>query len=184
MVVFTVFGRFRRRVPAPWQPALEADERVVAWARTRDDQVLVATNWGLWLPEDPPLDRNRSYRLGWHEIHKATWANRRLTVIAAHEVDQAEEYRVMADLAPVSFLLDDPDRLPAEVHDRVNRSVAYTSHHDLAAGGGVRVVARRVSGVDGLTWVVRYDQGTDSLCAGVVGATAELVRQTRAMQIG
>lgn len=183
-MVFTVFGRFRRRVPAAWQPPLEADERVVAWARTADDQVLVATNWGLWLPEDPPTEAGRSYRLGWHEIHKAAWSNRRLTVTAAHEVDRSHEYRVMADLAPVSFQLDDPDQLPAEVHDRVNRSVAYTSHHDLAAGGGVRVVARRVSGVDGLTWVVRYDQGTDMRGTGVATATADLVRQTMAMQIG
>jgi hypothetical protein len=60
------------------------------------------------------------------------------------------------------------------VRDRVSRSVAYTRHHDVP-GGGVRVVARRVPGVDGVTWHVRFDEGTDAADPAVAEVTAELV---------
>ncbi len=41
------------------------------------------------------------------------------------------------------------------------RSVAYTAHHHLPAGGGARIVGRRVPGVNGISWAVRYDSDTD-----------------------
>jgi hypothetical protein len=61
---------FRRRpkLPAAQRPALGPGERVVAWAALDRDDVVVATNHGLYLPDRP--------RLGWHEIHKATWSGR------------------------------------------------------------------------------------------------------------
>ena len=49
--------------------------------------------------------------------------------------------------------------LPDQVRTRVTRSVAYTTHHPMPTGG-VRVVGRRVSGQNGLSWAVRYDSGT------------------------
>ncbi len=57
---------------------------------------------------------------------------------------------------------------------RVTRSVAYTSHHPLPAGG-LRIVGRRVSGVDGLSWAVRYDAGTPVDAEPVLKVTGELV---------
>jgi hypothetical protein len=91
----------------------------------------------------------------------------------------AEGYTVMADGAPIVVALADPDDVPAEIRDRVTRSVAYTMHHPVP-GGGVRVVGRRVSGRDGLTWNVRYDDGTDAHAPDVVAATNKLVADASA----
>jgi hypothetical protein len=145
---------FRRKpkLPADQRPALEPDERILAWSPTGGDGVAVATNRGLWLPG--------LQRLGWHEIHKAVWSGSELVVTPASVVAEREGYTVVADQPILSALLPDPGELPDQVHTRVTRSVAYTEHHPLPEGGGVRVVARRVSGVDGLTWTVRYDPGT------------------------
>ncbi len=115
------------------------------------------TSLGLWLP-------GRS-RLGWHQVHKATWSGSRLTVIPSVPVgegvgEDGSVYTVMADDAPVVVNLSDPDQVPFTVRQRVTNSVAYTAHYPLPAGG-VRVVARRVAGVDGVAWHVRYDDGTD-----------------------
>lgn len=169
-----MLGVFRRRpkLPASRRPALERDERVLAWAATEvgGDAVVVATNRGLWLPG---LDR-----LGWHEIHKAVWSGRELRVTPAQVCEQRDGYAVVADQPEVSHLLLDPGELPHQVRTRVTRSVAYTAHHGIAGGGGARVAARRVSGVNGLTWTVRYDPGTP-VDAVVADATAQLVEQAR-----
>jgi hypothetical protein len=145
---------FKRKpkLPAGQRPALEPDERILAWARAAEDGVVVATNRGLWLPG--------LSRLGWHEIHKAVWSGRELVVTPATVVDERDGYTVVADQPILSTLLVDPGDVPDQVRTRVTRSVAYTEHHQLPEGGGVRVVARRVSGVDGLAWTVRYDPGT------------------------
>jgi len=160
--------RRKQKLPAAQRPALEPDERVLAWAPTSGDGVAVATNRGLWLPG--------LQRLGWHEIHKAVWSGRELVVTPASVVDEREGYAVVADQPVLSTLLLEPGDLPDQVRTRVTRSVAYTEHHALPEGGGVRVVARRVSGVDGLTWTARYDPGTDPDEATV----ADLVAAARA----
>jgi hypothetical protein len=97
--------------------------------------------------------------LGWHEIHKATWSGRALLVVPAAVAATHDTYAEMADRPTLNVTLLDPDKVPEQVRARVTKSVAYTSHHVLP-GGGVRIVARRVPGVDGLTWTVRYDPGT------------------------
>jgi len=159
---------FRRRpkLPADLRPALEGDERVLAWAGVSDGRAVVATTRGLWVPEGG--------RLGWHEIHKAAWSGRELRVTPAEVAEVREAYAVLIDAPVVSFLLLEPGELPDQVRTRVTRSVAYTSHHALPTGG-VRVVGRRVSGVDGLSWAVRYDSGTPVDHEGVVRVTDELV---------
>lgn len=162
----------RRKLPAGRRPKLAADERIVAWAGATGDDVVVVTNFGLWLPE-------ATERLGWHEIHKATWSGRQLALVAAREVAHDDGYAVMEDLPPLVVTLLDPDKVPEQVRARINRSVAYTSHYPLPDGGGVRVVARRVSGVNGLRWTVRYDQGVDHSQPGVAKATEELVAQAK-----
>ncbi len=162
----------RRRLPAERRPRLDADERIVAWAGALGKDVVVATNFGLWLP-------GASERLGWHEIHKATWSGRQLSLVAAREVAEAGDYTVMEDLPALVVTLLDPDHVPEQVRTRINRSVAYTSHHPLPGAGGVRVVGRRISGVNGLRWTVRYDEGGDREAPGVAEATAELVAQAR-----
>jgi hypothetical protein len=168
-------GLFNRRpkLPADRRPPLAADERVLAWARVADGpDVLVVTTLGLWLP-------GTDDRLGWHDVHKAVWSGRELTVTPAGLVAERDGYTVLADRAPSTYLLLDPGDVPDQVRSRVTRSVAYTSHHPLD-GGGVRVVGRRVPGVDGLSWTVRYDPGTGADDPAVVGATAALVAAARA----
>lgn len=167
----------KRRLPAGVRPELAADERILSWAGTVGDAVVVVTNLGLWLP-------GAGERLGWHEIHKATWSGRQLALIAARELpagglESSGDYVVMQDQPPLVLTLLDPDRVPEQVRTRVNKSIAHTSHHPLAAGFGVRVVARRVSGVDGLRWTVRYDEGVDPAAPGVAEQTAALVSWAR-----
>jgi len=159
---------FRRRpkLPAELRPALEPGERVLAWAAVGEGRALVATNRGLWLPG--------SGRLGWHEIHKAAWSGRELRVIPAEVAEVREDYAVLVDAPALIFLLLEPGELPDQVRTRVTRSVAYTAHHPLPVGG-VRVVGRRVSGVDGLSWAVRYDAGTPVDAGPVVQVTRQLV---------
>jgi hypothetical protein len=148
---------------------LEPDERVLAWAQIGegdDAPVVVATNRGLWLPDGS--------RLGWHEIHKAAWSGRELRLTPAEVAEERPGYAVLVDAPVRSYLLLDPGELPDQVRARVTRSVAYTSHHPLPVGG-VRVVGRRVSGRDGLSWAVRYDAGTPVDAEPVVTVTDELV---------
>ncbi|MGC9669310.1 hypothetical protein ACNTMW_22465 [Planosporangium sp. 12N6] len=162
----------RRRLPAGRQPALGPEERIVAWAAAVDDEVVVVTNHGIWLPGAPE-------RLGWHEIHKATWSGRQLTLVASREITTTEEYAVVTDRPATVHTLADPGTVPAQVHTRVMKSIPYTRHHPLPGGGGVRVVARRVPGVNGLRWTVRYDDGVDPDSDEVRAATAELVGAAR-----
>ena len=161
------------RLPAGKKPPLEREERVVAWAETPTGGVVVATNRGLFLP-------GRGDRLPWHQIHKAVWSGRELVVTPAETVEQREGYVVAEDLPSEGHLLTEPRDLPQQVYTRVTRSVAYTLHHPVPGGGGVRVVARRVSGADGLTWTVRYAAGTDRDTEAGRRRTAELVAQARA----
>jgi hypothetical protein len=164
------FLRRRPKLPAALRPALDSDERVLAWAAAGEDQAVVATNRGVWLP-----DRGR---LGWHQIHKAAWSGRELRITPAEVAEERAGYTVQVDAPVLTYLLLDPGDLPDQVRTRVTRSVAYTAHHPLPVGG-VRVVGRRVSGADGLTWSVRYDTGTPVDAEPVVAATDELVGAAR-----
>ena len=160
------FLRRRPKLPAALKPALEPEERVLTWAPIAGDKALVATNLGLWLPDGE--------RLGWHEIHKAAWSGRELRITPSEVAEERDEYRVLVDAPVIGFLLLEPGELPDQVRSRVTKSVAYTSHHQLNAGG-VRVVGRRVPGKNGLSWAVRYDSGTPVKLPAVVELTGELV---------
>ncbi|MDG4796259.1 hypothetical protein [Micromonospora sp. WMMD1082] len=170
-------GLFRRRpkLPPADRPPLERDERVLAWAAAGNgegDGVVVATHLGLWLP-------GRGHRIGWHDIVKAVWSGRELTVTPGERVAERDGYLVVADRPAERYLLLDPGELPHQVRTRVTRSVAYTQEHALPGGSG-RIVGRRVAGVDGLTWMVRYDPGTATDDAAVVAETDRLVAAARA----
>ncbi|WP_194821094.1 hypothetical protein [Micromonospora sp. S-DT3-3-22] len=188
-----LFGR-KRRVPSAVRPPLAAGERVLAWAAPGDGGssgaspaegtsagaggdaagggVLVATNLGLWLP-------GRGERLGWHDILKAVWSGRELTVTPAATAAERDGYLVVADGPAETYLLLDPGDLPHQVRARVTRSVAYTQQHPVPGGSG-RIAARRVAGADGLTWTVRYDPGTPVDADEVRAETDQLVAAARA----
>ena len=170
-----MFGR--RKVPSNLTPSLERDERVLAWARLNDGVALVATNRGLWLP----VGGGDLRRLGWHEIHKATWGDGVLTLVAADSTPLIEDsdISVAVDSAPEAYKLDDADNLPKRIRERVTASVAYTSLHQLPTGGSARVVGRRISGRDGLSWFVRYEGNVDRTDPAVIAATSELVQAAR-----
>jgi hypothetical protein len=146
---------------------------VVAWCTVAEsaDDVVVATNHGIWLP-------SAVERLGWHEIHKAAWSGRELRITPAEVAEERDGYTVLVDGPVVSFLLLEPGELPDQVRARVTRSVAYTTHHPLPEGA-VRVVGRRVSGRNGLSWAVRYDSGTPVEQDEVTEVTDELVGAAR-----
>ncbi|HEY7272881.1 MAG TPA: hypothetical protein VH502_09125 [Actinoplanes sp.] len=164
------FLQRRPKLPAALRPPLDSDERVLAWAAFGPDQAVVATTRGVWLP-----DRGR---LGWHQIHKAAWSGRELRITPAEVAEERSGYTVLVDAPVLTYLLLEPGEVPDQVRTRVTRSVAYTAHHPLPAGG-VRVVGRRVSGTDGLTWSVRYDPGTPVDAEPVVAITGELVGAAR-----
>ncbi|OWV07400.1 hypothetical protein B5D80_14685 [Micromonospora wenchangensis] len=194
-----LFGR-KRRMPSAVRPPLAAGERVLAWAApgkggssgappaegtsagggesagagggAAGDGVLVATNLGLWLP-------GRAERLGWHDILKAVWSGRELTVTPAATAAERDGYLVVADGPAETYLLLDPGDLPHQVRARVTRSVAYTQQHPVPGGSG-RIAARRVAGSDGLTWTVRYDPGTPVDADEVRAETDQLVAAARA----
>ncbi|KKJ98550.1 hypothetical protein [Micromonospora sp. HK10] len=170
-------GLFNRKpkLPPADRPPLAAEERVLAWAGVGNgegDGVVVASNLGLWLP-------GRGHRLGWHDVLKAVWSGRELTVTPAERVAERDGYLVVADGPAETYLLLDPGELPHQVRARVTRSVAYTAHQPVP-GGAARIAARRVPGVDGLTWTVRYDPGTPVDDEAVTAETDHLVGAARA----
>ncbi|MEU8054361.1 hypothetical protein [Micromonospora haikouensis] len=184
-------GLFSRKpkLPAAARPPLADAERVLAWAGSGSGSgsgeaaaageaggpgvgVLVATNLGLWLP-------GRDARLGWHDVLKAVWSGRELTVTPAERLAERAGYVLVADGPAETYLLLEPGELPHQVRARVTRSVAYTQHHPVPGGAG-RIAARRVPGADGLTWTVRYDPGTPADDEAVVAETDRLVAAARA----
>lgn len=171
-----MFGLFKRRtLPAARRPALATGERVLAWAPSGEsdtvESTVVATNLGLWWQGE---------RLGWHQIAKATWDGSTMAIIEAHTVAQRAGYDVIVDQPPRRLRLADPDHVPNQVRQRVTGSVSYPRHHPLqGTPGGVWVAGRRVPGVDGLTWIVRYDEGVDPDDPAVVAITDQLVAAAR-----
>jgi hypothetical protein len=158
------------RPPAGALAPLDPGERVVAWAVDLAGEVAVATVAGLWLPGS-----DGRQRLSWHEINKASWSAPALTMVPSREI----EPEIIADANPVTVRLAEPRDLPAVVRARVTRSVGYSTYHRLVGGGGVRVVGRRVPGVDGLRFAVRYDDLGAADDPLVRQATAELLTQAR-----
>lgn len=160
-----LLGR-RERPPADALLRLDGDERVVSWA-TAADGAVIATPLGLWLPG--------AERIGWHLVDKATWRDGVLTVVAA--VDSGGG--VLDELPPRSVRITVPRDLPQTVRVRVERTIAVSRRY-LLPGGGVRVVGRRVPGLDGVTWQQVFDPGVDRDDPEVRAAVASSVRQIRA----
>ena len=160
----------RPRPPAEAVAGLDRDERVVSWASTSDGGAVVATPLGLWLPGPAGAER-----IPWHLVDKAVWRDGTLTVVAASDPGDG----VLTELPPRSVRLAVPWDLPQTVRVRVERSIAFTRHHRLPSGGGVRVVGRRVPGSDGLSWQLVLDAGVDRDDGDVRAAAAGLVEQAR-----
>jgi hypothetical protein len=147
-----MFGR--NRAPASVRATLERDERVLAWGTVAgssaepdaadDGNYVVATNLGLWWPEEPPR------RIPWHLILRATWSERGLTVVEADIVDDL----FLIERPPRLATLVTEGKIPPQVRKRVEGSIAGT-HEVHLDDGPAMIIARRVSGQDGQLWLAR-----------------------------
>lgn len=166
-----MLGKFfkRRLLPAAYRPRLEPGERVLAWALTTEGAAVVATNLRLWAAGQPTP---------WNEISKATWDGAVLSIVTSTLVEQRAGYSVIEDNPPVRFELVDPGHLPHQIRLRVTSSVQHPSHHGVPGGAGVWIAARRVPGVDGLSWIVRYDNPADRQNPIVTQATESIFQET------
>jgi hypothetical protein len=143
------------RPPAELRKLFVGQERALAVGDT-EHSVVVATNYGLWLPvADEPSAGWR--RIGWDLVVKANWAADRLVLIEGVLHDSGQ----LTDLPAVTVDLVEPRNLPSVVRTRVEASIARSEQVNLPGGTG-RLVARRVPGVDGLTWTARLDAATPS----------------------
>jgi hypothetical protein len=171
-----MLGFLKRRVlPSALRPAFERNERVLAWALDPAGAAVIATNLGLWRAGE---------RTGWHELSKAVWDKTSLTLTHSRVVAEREGYAVVVDEPPVIVRLPEPGHLPHQIRLRVTSSVRHPSHHGLPGGGGVWIAARRRAGVDGLSWIVRYDVGVDGEDPEVIAATDEIFRETYWRSVG
>jgi hypothetical protein len=140
----------RELTPDGFTGTLGDDERVLADARTRHGEVVLATDRGLWIG-----DR----RVPWHLVSKATWAAGALEVIEARETEHLDGAVVLlVDAEPRRLPLPDPGKIPETVHRRVTDAIHSRQHHDLPTGGAWFVQRRTPAGV---VLHVRPDPGTD-----------------------
>jgi len=156
-------------VPEGFTGSLDATEHVLAVAEARTGGHLVASSFGLWLPD--------GRRIGWHVLSKASWSSGWLTLVEAEEVGRAGEAVLLRDRRPLRFGLIAPGALPDTVHRRVTGSIRSSQHQDLP-GGGAWFVQRRVPGRDGVVLQVRADDGTDA--GAVERVAAEVAAKLRA----
>lgn len=172
-----IFGRIVDDLPVDFPGTLSGEERVLGVAELADGGHIVATSFGLWLPDssDGP---DSARRIGWHLISKATWANSTLVVIEADELDRVDGAVLLADRLPRTLRLRQPGRVPETVHARVTGSIRSRHHRDLP-GGGAWVVQRSVAGTDGFVLQVRADPGTDPAAVRslAVRVAAQVARQ-------
>ncbi len=140
----------RERPPADVLARLSEDERVVSWADTANDDVVVATPQGLWWPHGDDLRR-----ILWQHIDKVVWRDDVLTVTEADVVDDL----LLVDRPPVAARLLRPRDLPPTVRKRVEGNIARTEVASVS-GGAVRFVGRRVPGQDGVTWWAHLEGAT------------------------
>jgi hypothetical protein len=140
----------REQPPAEVLARLAADERVVSWADTSADDVVVATPLGLWWPDGADLRR-----ILWQHIDKVTWGEDVLTVVEADVVDDL----LLVDRPPVAARLTRPRDLPPTVRKRVEGNIVRTELTSVP-GGSVRFVGRRTPGQDGLTWWAHLEGAT------------------------
>ena len=133
----------RERPPADVAPG----ERVLAWCRAADGEVLAGTRDALHLPE---------VRIPWEEVQAAEWDSDDDLLVVSEVGTWGEERPVH------SFSIDDPGRLLELVRERVTASVVLQRHVPLDRRRGLRVVARRAPHGNGpIRWIHEYDEGVD-----------------------
>lgn len=153
----SIWPRRREVLPDFARAWLAPDERVLSFAATPYDDLVVATPRGLWVSERGGHE-SAGRLLPWEFIVTARWAGDALTVTSAEEVAP----QIMRRLRPITFALPEPADLPRVVRQRIDRSVASSHRRALTAGATVLIVGRRASGRDGLVWYAVFDRDVDA----------------------
>ncbi|MEP6851416.1 MAG: hypothetical protein ABJA87_01935 [bacterium] len=162
----------RKRAPASVRTRLDGNERVLASGSTAGGTTVVATNLGLWWPEEPPR------RIPWQLIDKAAWTEVGLLVVEADVVDDL----FLVDRPAAVVALAQEGKLPPTVRRRVEASVVRSLEVRTSAGVAL-VVGRRVPGRDGVTWWARPPRGatvTDGIRAELEDVVGRLREQSSA----
>lgn len=142
----TLLGRHRlpdaARNAAFAAAPLGEHERVLAWADTDSGGWCVATTIGLRCPD--------GYRLlRWDEVRHVTYRDGVMGV-------------ELVDGESLQMRLGAGHQLPDVVRDRVMASIPFDRHVRLTPDGlGMRILARRRSDTDEMTWESTYDDGVD-----------------------
>ncbi len=144
-----LFGR-RDKPPAAALAGLEHGERVLSFADTDHDAVVLATPRGVWWP-DPDGPR----LIGWQHVDKAVWRDGVLSIVEADIVDDV----LLVDRPAVAVGLRRPRDLPPVLRQRIEHNIV---HREVVSvpGGAVRFVGRREPGKDGVVWWARLERGT------------------------
>lgn len=141
---------------------LTAGERVLAAAQQVD---------GTWLAGTETALVGAGLRLEWALVAHAQWID--------------DDHELVIDPVPGSFSarrfrLASPGRLPETVHERVMTSIVVSRQVAAPGVGGIRVVGRRRTSSESLTWQVIPDRGTDADHPDVRRLADETVSRLRA----
>lgn len=170
------FDRFRRpSLPAGVEAGLHLarGERVLSFAplpsvHGQPGGFAVATDRALLLPVGSGW---RS--IGWHEVTGAAWDSDHDELVLT----------VLSATGPETLVVDVPadtvSTLPEVVRERVQSSIVVSRHVTLRGGAGVRLVGRRVAGVDDLTWQAVLDGGLDPRDPGIAADAAAALEALR-----
>ncbi|MCH1868471.1 hypothetical protein [Nocardioides sp. CFH 31398] len=152
------------RERAPQVPSA-AGERVLAWARTIDGEVVAGTRDALHLPGDR--------RLPWERVETADWDEESGTLHVVEVGDPATrgEHR---------YVLEDVGLLLSLVRERVTASIVLQRHVAVRGRRGFFVIARRApAGEREVTWALRHDAGVDPADPEVRRAAADALERAR-----
>ncbi len=171
----SIWPRRRPAVPGYARDWLDIGERVLAFGWTPYGDLVMATPRGLWIhdpdkraptagdaakhaPATDKGDAPQGRRIGWESIVTAKWTGDVLTITPAEEVAP----QIMKRLPPIVLPLPESGDLPRVVRQRVDRSVALSFRRPLGSATTALLVARRVSGRDGLLWYAVFDRDADA----------------------
>lgn len=156
----------REKPPASVLSELDEGERVLAWADTDQDTVVVATNVGLRWPF-----RDGGRRVPWEQVDKVVWRDNVLALTEADVVDDD----LLVDRPTVYATITVPRDLPPTVRKRVEANIVRTELLAVS-GGAVRFVSRRRPGQDGAFWFARLEPGTRATDEVLAAVRARLAR--------
>jgi hypothetical protein len=152
------------RERAPQVPGA-VGERVLAWARTTDGEVVAGTRDALHLPGD--------HRVPWERVETADWDEESSTL---HVVEVGEP----ATRGEHRHVLDDAGLLLSLVRERVTASIVLQRHVAVRGRRGFFVIARRApAGEREISWALRHDAGVDPDDPEVRGAAEAALERAR-----